>query len=82
MGVAPNPELEMIFDTVHGMGCTTEITVHYEGIAEELEKEDFGESFEFGTGEKRFHQLDGALRRRTPSAPEGVPMPFGKDTRF
>ena len=53
MGFAVTPELEIIFDTVRSsrkypnlkknprvawvIGCTTEVTVQYEGIAEELE---------------------------------------------
>lgn len=53
MGVAATPDLELIFDTVNTsrkypnlknnprvafvIGCTTEITVQYEGIAEELQ---------------------------------------------
>ena len=53
MGIAVTPELEIIFDTVKSsrkypnlkrnpqvafvIGCTTEITVQYEGIAEELQ---------------------------------------------
>ncbi len=53
MGFAATPELELIFDTVKisrkypilkenplvawVIGCTTEVTVQYEGIAEELE---------------------------------------------
>jgi len=53
MGFAVTPELEIIFDTVKSsrkypnlkknprvawvVGCTTEVTVQYEGIAEELE---------------------------------------------
>ena len=52
MGVAPTPELELIFDTVKSsrkypnikrdprvafvIGCSTEVTVQFEGIAEEL----------------------------------------------
>ena len=55
MGVVTTPELELIFDTLKSsrkypnlksnarvawvIGCTTEITVQYEGIAEELEGE-------------------------------------------
>jgi len=55
MGFAATPELEIIFDTVKSsrkyailkenprvawvIGCTTEITVQYEGVAEELEGE-------------------------------------------
>ena len=55
MGVVATPELELIFDTVKSsrkypnlksnprvawvIGCTSEITVQYEGIAEELEGE-------------------------------------------
>ena len=55
MGFAVTPELEIIFDTVKTsrkypnlkanprvawvIGCTTEITIQYEGIAEELEGE-------------------------------------------
>ncbi len=55
MGFAVTPELEIIFDTVNSsrkypnlkknprvawvIGCTTEITVQYEGVAEELEGE-------------------------------------------
>ena len=53
MGFAVTPELDIIFDTVRSsrkypnlkknprvawvIGCTTEVTVQYEGIAEELE---------------------------------------------
>jgi len=53
MGFAVTPELEIIFDTLNTsrkyanlkknprvawvIGCTTEVTVQYEGIAEELE---------------------------------------------
>jgi len=53
MGFAVTPELEIIFDTVKSarkypnlknnsrvawvIGCTTEVTVQYEGIAQELE---------------------------------------------
>ena len=56
MGFAVTPELELVFDTVKGsrkypnlkknprvawvIGCTTEVTVQYEGIAEELEGEE------------------------------------------
>jgi general stress protein 26 len=56
MGFAVTPELEMVFDTVKTarkypnlkknprvawvIGCTTETTVQYEGIAEELAGED------------------------------------------
>ena len=56
MGFAVTPELEIIFDTVKSsrkypnlkknpqvawvIGCTTEVTVQYEGIAEELEGEE------------------------------------------
>jgi general stress protein 26 len=56
MGFAVTPELEIIFDTVKSsrkypnlnknprvawvIGCTTEITVQYEGVAEELEGEE------------------------------------------
>ncbi len=55
MGVVATSELELIFDTVKSsrkypnlksnprvawvVGCTTEVTVQYEGIAEELEGE-------------------------------------------
>lgn len=55
MGFAVTPDLEIIFDTVRGsrkypnlkanprvawvVGCTTEVTVQYEGEAEELEGE-------------------------------------------
>jgi len=55
MGFAVTPELEIIFDTVKSsrkypnlkknprvawvIGCTTEVTVQYEGVAEELEGE-------------------------------------------
>jgi len=55
MGFAVTPELEIVFDTVKSsrkypnlkknprvawvVGCTTEVTVQYEGIAEELEGE-------------------------------------------
>jgi general stress protein 26 len=55
MGFAVNPELEIVFDTVQSsrkypnlkrnprvawvIGCSTEITVQYEGVAEELEGE-------------------------------------------
>lgn len=55
MGVVATPELELIFDTVKSsrkypnlksnprvafvIGCSSEITVQYEGIAEELEGE-------------------------------------------
>ena len=55
MGVVATPELELIFDTVKSsrkypnlknnsrvawvIGCTTEVTVQYEGIADELEGE-------------------------------------------
>jgi general stress protein 26 len=55
MGVVATPELELIFDTVKSsrkypnlknnshvawvIGCSTEVTVQYEGIAEELEGE-------------------------------------------
>lgn len=53
MGFAVTPDLEIIFDTVRSsrkypilkenprvawvVGCTTEVTVQYEGVAEELE---------------------------------------------
>lgn len=56
MGFAVTPQLEIIFDTVKSsrkypnlkrnprvawvVGCTTEITVQYEGMAEELEGEE------------------------------------------
>jgi len=56
MGFAATPELEIIFDTVKSsrkypnlkrnprvawvIGCTTEVTVQYEGVAEELEGEE------------------------------------------
>ena len=56
MGFAVTPELEIVFDTVRSsrkypnlkknpcvawvIGCTTEVTVQYEGIAEELEGEE------------------------------------------
>jgi general stress protein 26 len=56
MGFAVTPELEIIFDTLKSsrkypnlktnprvawvMGCTTEVTVQYEGIAEELAGEE------------------------------------------
>jgi len=56
MGFAATPELEIIFDTVKSsrkypilkenprvawvIGCTTEISVQYEGVAEELEGEE------------------------------------------
>ena len=56
MGFAVTPELEIIFDTVKSsrkypnlkrnprvawvIGCTTEVTVQYEGIAQELEGEE------------------------------------------
>jgi len=56
MGFAVTPELEIIFDTVKSsrkypnlkcnprvawvIGCTTEVTVQYEGVAEELEGEE------------------------------------------
>jgi general stress protein 26 len=56
MGFAVTPELEIIFDTVKSsrkypnlkqnprvawvIGCTTEVTVQYEGIAEELDGEE------------------------------------------
>ena len=56
MGFAVTPELEIIFDTVKSsrkypnlkknprvawvIGCTTEVTVQYEGIAEEVEGEE------------------------------------------
>lgn len=55
MGVVATPELELIFDTVKSsrkypnlknnpraafvIGCSTEVTVQYEGIAEELARE-------------------------------------------
>ena len=55
MGFAATPELEIIFDTVRSarkypnlkknarvawvIGCTTEVSVQYEGVAEELEGE-------------------------------------------
>ena len=55
MGVVATPELELIFDTVKSsrkypnlksnsrvawvIGCSTEVTVQYEGVAEELEGE-------------------------------------------
>ena len=58
MGVVATPELELIFDTVKSsrkypnlknnsrvawvIGCSTEVTVQYEGIAEELEGEALG----------------------------------------
>jgi general stress protein 26 len=56
MGFAVTPELEIIFDTVNSsrkypnlkknprvawvIGCTTEVTVQYEGVAQELEGEE------------------------------------------
>jgi len=56
MGFAVTPELEIIFDTVRSsrkypnlknnprvawvIGCTTEVTVQYEGMADELEGEE------------------------------------------
>jgi general stress protein 26 len=56
MGFAVTPDMEIIFDTVKSsrkypnlkknprvawvIGCTTEITVQYEGLAEELEGEE------------------------------------------
>ena len=56
MGMAVTPELEIVFDTVKSsrkypnlksnarvawvIGCTTEITVQYEGVAEELAGEE------------------------------------------
>jgi general stress protein 26 len=56
MGFAVTPELEIVFDTVKSsrkypnlkknpqvawvIGCTTEVTVQYEGVAEELEGEE------------------------------------------
>ena len=56
MGFAATPELEIIFDTVKSsrkypilkenprvawvIGCTTEVSVQYEGVAEELEGEE------------------------------------------
>jgi general stress protein 26 len=56
MGIAVTPELEIVFDTVKSsrkypnlkknprmawvVGCTTEVTVQYEGIAEELAGEE------------------------------------------
>jgi len=56
MGFAVTPELEIIFDTVKSsrkypnlkrnprvawvIGCTTEVTVQYEGVAEELDGEE------------------------------------------
>jgi len=56
MGFAVTPDLEIVFDTVKSsrkypnlknnprvawvIGCTTEVTVQYEGVAEELEGED------------------------------------------
>jgi general stress protein 26 len=56
MGYAVTPELEIVFDTVKSsrkypnlkknprvawvIGCTTEVTVQYEGVAEELEGEE------------------------------------------
>jgi len=56
MGFAVTPQLEIIFDTVKSsrkypnlnknprvalvIGCTTEITVQYEGIAQELQSEE------------------------------------------
>jgi uncharacterized pyridoxamine 5'-phosphate oxidase family protein len=56
MGFAVTPELEVIFDTVNisrkypnlkknprvawVIGCTTEVTVQYEGVAQELEGEE------------------------------------------
>lgn len=59
MGFAVTPELEIIFDTLNSsrkypnlkrnprvawvIGCTTEVTVQYEGIAEELEGEALAE---------------------------------------
>lgn len=55
MGFAVTPQLEIVFDTVKSsrkypnlknnpriawvIGCTTEVTVQYEGVAEELEGE-------------------------------------------
>jgi general stress protein 26 len=56
LGFAATPELEIVFDTVKSsrkypilkknpavawvIGCTTEVTVQYEGVAEELEGEE------------------------------------------
>jgi general stress protein 26 len=56
MGFAATPELEIVFDTVKSsrkysilkenprvawvIGCTTEVTVQYEGVAEELDGEE------------------------------------------
>ncbi len=56
MGFAVTPELEIVFDTVKSsrkypilkknpavawvIGCTTEVTVQYEGVAQELEGEE------------------------------------------
>jgi general stress protein 26 len=56
MGVAVTPQLEIVFDTVKSsrkypnlkknprvalvVGCTTEVTVQYEGVAEELAGEE------------------------------------------
>ena len=56
MGMAVTPQLEIVFDTVKSsrkypnlkknprvawvVGCTTEVSVQYEGIAEELEGEE------------------------------------------
>ncbi|HTC41507.1 MAG TPA: pyridoxamine 5'-phosphate oxidase family protein [Candidatus Acidoferrales bacterium] len=56
MGFAVTPELEIVFDTVKSsrkypilkknpavawaVGCTTEVTVQYEGVAQELEGEE------------------------------------------
>jgi general stress protein 26 len=56
MGIAVTPELEIVFDTVKSsrkypnlkknprvafvVGCTTEVTVQYEGVAEELSGEE------------------------------------------
>lgn len=56
MGIAVTPEMEIVFDTVQSsrkypnlkknprvafvIGCTTEVTVQYEGVAEELAGEE------------------------------------------
>ena len=78
MGFAATPELEIIFDTVRSsrkypilkenpqvawvIGCTTEVTVQYEGLAEELEGEELAKYKKI-----YFHKFrDGPARQNWP----------------
>lgn len=78
VGIAVSPHLELVFDTIKSsrkypilknnpkvafvIGCTTEVTVQYEGVAEELDGDESGEYLQL------YYSAfpDGRLRRSWP----------------